>query len=587
MTKTLPPAIRRAGLRLAAAVVLTTAACGVAAAQTAGGLAAPIKRPPFDYILDYDAVNHPVVARGGMVASQNAVASRVGAAILAKGGNAVDAAVATGLALSVTLPQAGNLGGGGFALIYIAKEKRTVALDYYPQAPLATTADLLRGADGKLDINKRYSALGVGVPGTVMGLWEMHQRYGRLPWRDLVKPAAVLARDGIIVTDELVYGLNLQHDALVLDAPTKQNLFKTDGVAYRPGETFRQPQLAWSLAQVRDHGAQAFYGGELGRRVIAGVRAGGGVLSQEDLSSYRARWSEPVGCSYRGVEIAYAPPPSAGVLLCELMNVLERFPITSYEQNSVQALHVTAEAMKLVFADRARFMGGYPQYAPPVAGLTSKAYAAQQAQRIDLDKAMAADVVPGDPLLFESRDTTHFSVADREGNVVSNTYTLGSSYGAHVMAPGTGFFLNDAMANFNWSGEEPANRPEPGKRVITTITPLIAFRDHKPWLVSGSPGGTRIIAAMAQLLMNLIDHKLNIAEATQRPRIFQAASNTPIEFEPGFTPDTLRLMEAKGHRTRKSLTMGSTQSIVIEEDVFYGAADTRRPDSLAVGVDRR
>lgn len=586
MISTFPPALRRAGLRLAAAVLSTTVAFGAAAAQSAPKpTPAPLKRPPFDYILDYDAVNHPVIARGGMVASQNAVASRVGAAILAKGGNAVDAAVATAMALSVTLPQAGNLGGGGFALIYIAKEKRTVALDYYPQAPLATTSDLLRGPDGKLDPDKRYSYLGVGVPGTVMGLWEMHQRYGRLPWRRLVEPAVSLARGGLTVTDELVYGLNLQREALVLDAPTKQNLFKADGSVYRPGEILRQPQLAWSLAQVRDHGAKAFYGGELGRRVIDGARVGGGVLSREDLAGYRARWSAPVGCSYRGVQIDYAPPPSAGVLLCELMNVLERFPIASYGQNSVQALHVSAEAMKLVFADRARFMGGYPQYAPPVAGLSSKAYAARQAERIDLDRAMAADVAPGDPLLFESRDTTHFSVADREGNLVSNTYTLGSSYGAHVMAPGTGFFLNDAMANFNWSNDEPANRPEPGKRVVTTITPLIAFRDQKPWLVSGSPGGTRIISSMAQLLMNLIDHKLNIAEATQRPRIFQAASSAPVEFEPGFTSDTLRLMEGRGHRTRSTLTMGSTQSIVVEQGVFYGASDTRRPDSLAIGID--
>jgi len=586
MTPTLPPVVRRAGRRLAAAVLSTVAAFGVAVAQTPSQTTpAPLKRPPFDYILDYDAVNHPAIARGGMVASQNAVASRVGASILAKGGNAVDAAVATAMALSVTLPQAGNLGGGGFALIYIAKEKRTVALDYYPQAPLATTGDLLRGADGKLDPDKRYSYRGVGVPGTVMGLWEMHERYGRLPWRQLVEPAVALARDGLTVTDELVYGLNLQREALILDAPTRQNLFKADASVYRPGEILRQPQLAWSLAQVRDQGAKAFYAGELGRRVVDAARAGGGVLSREDLAAYRTRWSEPVGCSYRGVQIDYAPPPSAGVLLCELMNVLERFPIASYGQNSAQALHITAEAMKLVFADRARFMGGYPQYAPPAKGLTSKAYAAQQAQRIDPDKAMAADVAPGDPLLFESRDTTHFSVADREGNVVSNTYTLGSSYGAHVMPPGVGFFLNDAMANFNWSNDEPANRPEPGKRVVTTITPVIAFRDQKPWLVSGSPGGTRIISSMAQLLMNLIDHKLNIAEATQRPRIFQAASNTAVEFEPGFSVDTLRLMEDRGHRTRNTLTMGSTQSIVIEEGVFYGAADTRRPDSLAAGVD--
>ncbi|MBU1375661.1 MAG: gamma-glutamyltransferase [Alphaproteobacteria bacterium] len=564
---------------LAGALASVLALSGVAAA-------APAKPAPrYDYILDYDAIHHPVIGRKGMVVSQNAVASKVGAAILARGGNAVDAAVATALALSVTLPQAGNLGGGGFALIYIARERRTVALDYYPQAPGATTRDLLRGEDGKLDPAKRYSHLGIGVPGTILGLREMHLRYGKLPWRAVAQPAVDLAAKGIVVTDELVYGLGLQRDGLTADAPTRRSLFRPDGGIYRPGETIRQPDLAWSLTQVRDHGSDAFYHGELGRRVVAGVQAGGGVLSQEDLAAYRVRWSDPVVCDYRGVRVAYAPPPSAGVLLCELMNILERFPMAEYGQNSVQGLHVTAEAMKLVFADRARFMGGYPQYAPPAKGLTSKAYAATRAALIDPNRAMSADAMPGDPLLFESRDTTHFAVADAEGNVVTNTYTLGSSYGAHVMAPGTGFFLNDAMANFNWSGDEPANQPEPGKRVVTTITPLIAFRDGKPWLASGSPGGTRIISAMAQLLVNVIDHRLNIAEATARPRIFQAASDTPVEFEPGFSPDVLRLMAGRGHKTRTSLTMGSTQSIVIEDGVMYGGADTRRPDAQAVAVE--
>jgi len=564
---------------LAGALALALALAGAAQA-------APAKPPPrYDYILDYDAIHHPVIGRKGMVVSQNAVASKTGAAILARGGNAVDAAVATALALSVTLPQAGNLGGGGFALIYIAREKRTVALDYYPQAPLAVTRDLLRGDDGKLDPAKRYSHLGVGVPGTLLGLQEMHRRYGKLPWKTVAQPAVDLAAKGIVVTDELVYGLGLQRDGLTLDAPTKRSLFKPDGAVYRPGETIRQPDLAWSLAQVRDHGADAFYHGELGRRVVAGVKAGGGILSQADLDAYRVRWSDPVGCDYRGVQVAYAPPPSAGVLLCELMNILERFPMAEYGQNSVQGLHVTAEAMKLVFADRSRFMGGYPQYAPPVGGLTSKAYAAERAKLIDPARAMAAEAMPGDPLLFESRDTTHFAVADAEGNVVTNTYTLGSSYGAHVMAAGTGFFLNDAMANFNWTDDAPANQPEPGKRVVTTITPVIAFKDGKPWLAAGSPGGTRIISAMAQLLMNAIDHRLNIAEATARPRIFQAASNTPVEFEPGFPPDVLKLMEARGHKTRTSLTMGSTQSIMIEDGVMYGGSDSRRPDALAVAVE--
>lgn len=569
-------------MRLTATLAAILAAASLAAPHAAQAQAA---KGAAEYILDYDAIHHPVMGRKGMVVSQNEVASQVGADILRQGGNAVDAAVATGLALAVTLPRAGNLGGGGFMLVHLAKEKRTLAVDYYGQAPAATDAALLAGANGKMDPAKRYSHRAVAVPGTVKGLYEVHRQYGKLPWKKLVEPAAKLAADGLILTDDMTYALDVYRDGLLADAPSAKALYKAGGATYAPGERLKQPDLAWSLRQIRDGGADAFYRGELGRRVVAGVQAGGGVLTQEDLAGYQIRISEPLWCDYRGTPVAYMPPPAAGVLLCELMNIVERYPMAEYGQNSVQSLHVTAEAMKLVFADRAKFMGGWPQHQPPVGGLSSKAYAAERAKLIDLGKAMDQKVSPGDPLLFESRDTTHYSVADAEGNVVSNTFTLGSSFGAHVMAAGTGFFLNDAMANFAWGGDEPANAPEPGKRVISTITPLIAFKDDKPWLVAGTPGGTRIIPAMAQLLSNVVDHKLNVAEATQRPRIFQAASDTPIEFEPGFPIDMLKLMEAKGHKTRTSLTMGSTQSIMIENGVFEGGADSRRPDAAAVPVD--
>ncbi|CAN7455613.1 gamma-glutamyltransferase [Phenylobacterium sp. LjRoot164] len=561
----------------------------LAAILAAASLAAPAQaqavKGAAEYILDYDAIHHPVMGRKGMVVSQSEIASQVGADILRQGGNAVDAAVATGLALAVTLPRAGNLGGGGFMLVHLAKEKKTLAIDYYGQAPAATDAALLAGPNGKMDPAKRYSHRAVAVPGTVKGLYEVHRQYGKLPWKKLVEPAVKLASDGLILTDDMTYALDVYREGLLADAPSAKALYKAGGATYVPGERLKQPDLAWSLRQIRDGGADAFYRGELGRRVVAGVQAGGGVLTQADLAGYEIKIQEPLWCDYRGTPVAYMPPPAAGVLLCELMNIVERFPMAEYGQNSVQSLHVNAEAMKLVFADRAKFMGGWPQYQPPVGGLSSKAYAAERAKLIDLGKAMDQKVSPGDPLLFESRDTTHYSVADAEGNVVSNTFTLGSSFGAHVMAAGTGFFLNDAMANFAWGGDERANAPEPGKRVISTITPLIAFKDDKPWLVAGTPGGTRIIPAMAQLLSNVVDHKLNVAEATQRPRIFQAASDTPIEFEPGFPIDMLKLMEAKGHKTRTSLTMGSTQSIMIEDGVFEGGADSRRPDAAAVPVD--
>jgi len=571
-------------LRLIARLCRIGATALVAATLTGQAAWAAIP-PAADYILDYDAIHHPVMARGGMVASQNATASRVGADILRRGGNAVDAAVATGLALAVTLPRAGNLGGGGFMLLHLAKENRTLAIDYYGQAPAATDARLLAGPNGKLDPAKRYSHRAVATPGTVKGFYEIQRQYGRLAWREVVEPARKLAADGIVLTDDMTYALEIYRDGLLADPASARSQYKPGGAMYAPGERMKQPDLAWSLAQIRDGGADAFYRGELGRRVVAGVQAGGGVLTMADLADYRIRVDAPLMCDYRGTPIAYMPPPAAGVLLCELMNIVERFPMADYGQNSVQSLHVSAEAMKLVFADRARFMGGYPQYAPPVGGLSSKAYAAERARLIDLDRAMSQQAMPGDPLTFESRDTTHYSVADKDGNVVSNTFTLGSSFGAHVMAPGTGFFLNDAMANFTWGGTERANAPEPGKRVISTITPIIAFKDGKPWLASGTPGGTRIISAMAQLIVNVVDHRLNIAEATQRPRIFQAASDTPVEFEPGFPVDMLRLMEARGHKTKPSLTMGSTQSILMQDGKFQGAADSRRPDAMAVGVD--
>ena len=569
-------------MRLTATVAALLAAASLVAPHAAQARAV---KGAAEYILDYDAIHHPVMARKGMVVSQSQIASEVGAEVLRQGGNAVDAAVATGLALAVTLPRAGNLGGGGFMLFHLAKEKKTLAIDYYGQAPAATDARLLVGDNGKLDPAKRYSHRAVAVPGTVKGLYEVHRQYGRLPWRQLVEPAIKLAADGLVLTDDMTYAFEVYRQGLLADAPSAKAFYRPGGATYAPGERLKQPDLAWSLRQIRDGGADAFYRGELGRRVAAGVQAGGGVLTQADLAGYQIRILEPLWCEYRGVPVAYMPPPAAGVLLCELMNILERYPMADYGQNSVQSLHVTAEAMKLVFADRARFMGGWPQYQPPVGGLSNKAYASERAKLIDPQRAMGSRVVPGDPLTFESRDTTHYSVADAEGNVVSNTFTLGSSFGAHVMAPGTGFFLNDAMANFAWGGNEPANAPEPGKRVISTITPIIAFKEGKAWLVSGTPGGTRIISAMAQLLSNVVDHRLNIAEATQRPRIFQAASDTPVEFEPGFPVDMLRLMEGRGHKAKPSLTMGSTQSILIENGVLEGSADSRRPDAAAVAVD--
>jgi len=540
--------------------------------------------PTPQYIIEYDSIHHPVESAGGMVVSQNNIASNVGADILRAGGNAVDAAVATGLALAVTLPRAGNLGGGGFMLIHLADQNRTTAIEYYGQAPGTLPPDLLTGADGKIDMGKRYSHLSVAVPGTPAGLFEAHRQYGRLPWREVLEPVIKLAEDGIIVSADLAYALSSNQELMAPDAAAV--FYKADGRAYVEGDLLRQPDLAWTLRRLRDHGADDFYKGEIAKRLMASLQANGSPMTLDDLASYRARESEPVWGDYRGHKIAYMPPTSSGVILAQLMNLLEHFPLAEQGQNSADNLHLMAEASKLVFADFGQHMGGYPQHRVPLS-LADKRYAASRVGLIRMDAAIdTRTLAPGDPFAYESRDTTHYSVADAEGNMVSNTYTLGSSFGSHVLAAGTGFMLNDTLANFSWDRRSQANLPEGGKRAISTITPIIVFQGDKPWIASGTPGGGRIIGAMAQFLVNVIDHKLNVMEATQRPRIYQGMDGGALEFEPGFPIDMRYLLEARGHQTRSGQTMGSTQSIMIDLDKgrYYGAADTRRPNAAAVGL---
>jgi gamma-glutamyltranspeptidase / glutathione hydrolase len=556
-------------------------AMGVSSAALAQG-------PAASYIIEYDAIHHPVVAADGMVVSQNAIASDVGRAILAKGGNAVDAAVATGLALAVTLPRAGNIGGGGFMLVYLAETKQTLAIEYYGAAPRGITPTLLTGADGKLDPAKRYSYRGVAVPGTPAGFYFVQRKYGKLSWRAVVQPAVDLARRGVFVSDDMAYAFRVKAPELVRDPVAARTVYR-QGQPYARGERLVQKDLAWSLEQLRDKGADAFYRGEVGRRIVSASAANGGVLTAQDLSDYQIKVQEPLWTTYRGVKIALMPPPSAGVLLGELLNLIETFPMRDLGQNSSDSLHVLAETSKLMFADRARYMGGYPDYVVPTQGLLSKAYAKDRAAAIRMDASLpAVSLKPGDPVGFASRDTTHYSVVDRYGNAVSNTFTLGSDFGAHVMAPGTGFFLNDAVANFAWdaaqAAAEPANAPAPGKRVISTITPVIAFKGDKPWLLSGSPGGTRIMPTVAQVLVNVIDHDLNLAEAIERPRLYQDDKGS-LQLEPGFPRDIERLLAARGHRVTQGLTMGSAQSILVGEGLLYGGVDTRRPDAAAFGLE--
>ena len=539
-------------------------------------------------IVNYGQIHNPVIGRDGMVVSQSDLATRVGVEILAKGGNAVDAALAVGFAEAVTLPRAGNIGGSGYLVVHMAatpeRPAQDIAINFYGTAPSALTPQTLLGPDGKFDRSQPSGMRNVAVPGTVMGFWEAHQRFGSMPWSELVQPAIKLAEEGYVLTDGEADATGGRATVLARDPGAAEAYLKPDGTPYQAGEVFKQPLLAQSLRKLAEGGAEEFYKGDLARQIVAGVQARGGLMTLEDMANYRAIVSEPIWGSYRGHRIAFMPPTASGVSVAQALNMLEHFDLAEMGWGSVDSLHLISEVMKVVNHDR-RLIGGDPDWNTPANGLASKAFAQERVKLVALDRVLDGNQVPdGNPYPYESQDTTHYSVADKFGNAASVTYTLSNSYGAHVAPVGTGILLNNHVDNFSWGTEGQPNSPAPGKRLGSTITPMIVFKDDKPWLVTGTPGGGYIIATMVQLVSNIIDHNLNVAEAAMRPRINQGWGGAPLELEGGFSPEIERLLRERGHQTRPSMTMGSTQSIMIEGDRFYGAADTRRPDASARGV---
>jgi len=549
-------------------------------------------------ILSARDIVHPVFAKNGMVASQEAMASHVGVEVLKKGGNAVDAAVAVGFALAVTLPRAGNLGGGGFMLVHHAESGETVAIDYREMAPASAHKDLFLDAEGEVDTEKaRYSRAAIGVPGTVAGLALALERYGTLSLAEAIEPALRLARDGITVTRGLSDALTAASERLRKVPATAAIFFHPDGTPVQPGETLVQADLAWSLEQIAENGPKEFYEGAIAERIAADMKAHGGPMppmTETDLAAYKPVVRAPVKGSYRGHEIRSMPPPSSGgVHLVEILNILEGFPIAELGHNGAETIHLMAEAMKLAYADRSEYLGDPDFWPVPVAGLTSKAYADHLRATIDRELARPSEQIkPGDPLAYESPDTTHFSVMDRWGNAVANTYTINFSYGSGIVAAGTGILLNNEMDDFSAKPGVPnaygliggeANAIEPGKRPLSSMTPTIVLKDGKVLLATGSPGGPRIITTTLQILLNVIDHEMNIAEATYATRVHHQWLPDQLRVEEGLSPDTLRALKAKGHDVVEKNAMGSTQSVLKAEEGFHGAADPRRPGALAVG----
>jgi gamma-glutamyltranspeptidase/glutathione hydrolase len=537
----------------------------------------------------------PAVARHGMVASQEARATRIGVEVLEQGGNAVDAAVAIGFALAVTHPQAGNLGGGGFMLIHLADRNEDVAIDYRETAPQATTRDVFLDEKGEADPRKsRDSGLGIGVPGTVAGLALALERYGsgKFSLAQLTAPALAAARNGIEVEDDLADALPRAQPRLARWPSTTKIFLNPDGVVLAPGQSLVQADLAGSLDTIAREGPRAFYEGPIAEKIVAGVRGAGGLMTLDDLKAYRPVIRTPVRGTYRGYDIVSMPPPSSGgVHLIEMLNVLEGY--VPGESDGVTSLHLMIETMKRAYADRAEFLGDPDTVAVPVERLTSKSYAADLRRSIDPRRAIPSrDIRAGQPVAAEGANTTHYSVVDAAGNAVANTYTLNLAFGVGLVADGTGILLNDELDDFaarpgaaNAFGLTggAANAPGPGKRPLSSMTPTVVLKAGKPYLVTGSPGGSRIITTVLQVIRNVIDLRMDVAAAVAAPRIHHQWLPDEVVAEQGIDPEAISRLEQMGHKVVRRPNWGSANSIMVTPDGLAGAADPRTRGALAAG----
>ena len=552
------------------------------AADEGSGLKQPIIR--------YNSIHHPAKGRFGMVVSQNSIATSVGQGILARGGNAVDAAVAVGFVLAVTLPRAGNLGGSGFMLAHMAAEQKTLAFDYRSVAPLTASVEVFTGSDGKMDMDKlTFGPMAAGVPGTVAGMYKAWQQLGSMPWKDILQPAYLLADGGFVVGHDLAHVLNMA--SIVLNHySSDSDYLKQDGQPWVAGDKLIQKDLAWSIAQIMEHGAAAFYEGELAQRILAAFEKTGGIMSQDDLAAYRVKERTPVSTSYRGKQVISMPPVSGGgVTLLQMLNMLENFPMPTLDAGSAKSLHIMAEVMKRAAANRRSLLGDPDFVEVHIDGYISKDLAKIMAKKINQKRAAKVSTIKAEPVeRYESRNTTHFSVMDQYGNAVSNTYTLGYSFGSGFVAEGTGILFDNQMRNFSYrSDSNHKNALAAGKRMLSTMTPTIVLgEDGKVLLVTGTPGGGRIINVVLQVIVNVLDYEMNIAEATHQPRIHQGWRNQELGIETGMNTETVKLLKKMGHKIDMQQTMGSTQSIMWRNGVFHGAADPRRPNALALGVDQ-
>ncbi len=537
-----------------------------------------------------------VTAKNGMVVAQEALAAQIGVDILKAGGNAVDAAVATGFALAVTYPRAGNIGGGGFMVIWLAKPKKAIAIDYREMAPGGIDKDSFLDDAGNADPQKSLrSGLGVGVPGTVAGLALAHRKYGsgKFTLAQLLAPSIALARDGFTVTGDLADTLVAARPLFARWPSSVKVMLKPDGSSYGEGDRLVQTDLANTLETIGKNGPRGFYEGEVAEKIAASVREAGGVMTAEDFRKYRVKERKPVTGKYRGFGIVSMPPPSSGgTHLIEMLNILEPYDLKKTGPTSAETVHLMVEAMRRAYADRAVYLGDPDFVRVPVRGLTSKSYARIVGKTIGERATPSSEIRNGDPVAAEGDNTTHFSVVDRFGNAVSNTYTLNLSYGNGLIAEGTGVLLNNELDDFATKPGAPnafglvgatANAPAPRKRPLSSMTPTIVMKDGKPYLVTGSPGGSRIITTVLQIILNVLDHEMDVASAVSAPRIHHQWLPDEVFAEKTYPEDVLKGLEERGHKIATRVPNTSANSILITKDGFAGAADTRTRGAVAVG----
>src|ERR1700729_405928 len=545
--------------------------------------------------LAHDAV-HSIPAEHGMVVAQDKIAARIGTDVLRRGGNAIDAAVATGFAMAVTYPRAGNIGGGGFMVIHSVDRHEDVAIDYRETAPAATTPTIFLGPDGKPDNSRsRDYALGIGVPGTPAGLALALEKYGsgKFTLAELIQPAVDLARNGVVLADDGTDTLPDWHRRLARWPSSAKIFSRPDGTSLREGDRLVQADLADTLSAIAAGGPRGFYEGPVGGKLAKAIQDAGGIMTADDLKASQPVIRTPVRGTYRGYDIVSMPlPSSGGVGLVEALNILESFPLAEMKQGSAASLHALIEAMKRAYADRAHYLGDPAFVSAPVATLITKDYAAKQRASIDLDRAtLWVDSVTAAPL-HEGSNTTHFSVVDSFGNAVSNTYTLNFSYGVGLVAEGTGVLLNNELDDFTAAPGAAnayglvgfdANLPGPGKRPLSSMSPTIVLKDGKPVLVTGSPGGSRIISAVMQVIVNVLDYHMDVAAAVAAPRLHHQWLPDEGRGEHGFADDTLAALRAKGHHIVEPLGSTSANSIAVTDKGLLGAPDPRSRGAAAAG----